>query len=168
MGQFEGFIGVDFWTALFVLLNTLAIFFVARKYLFNPVHKMITDRQSEIDGMYADADKAKKDAEEMASEYRRKLSEAQATSEKLVKEAVSRGQNREEEIVRQANQEAAAILDKAQHDVALEKKKAVNDAKNEISSMALAIAEKVVGREINAKDQAALVDQFINELGDKA
>ena len=84
MGQFEGFIGVDFWTALFVLLNTLAIFFVARKYLFNPVHKMITDRQSEIDGMYADADKAKKDAEEMASEYRRKLSEAQATSEKLV------------------------------------------------------------------------------------
>ena len=34
MGQFESFIGVDFWTALFVRLNTLAIFLVARKYLF--------------------------------------------------------------------------------------------------------------------------------------
>ena len=63
MGQFEGFIGVDFWTALFVLLNTLAIFFVARKFLFNPVHKMITDRQKEIDTMYADAGKAKEEAE---------------------------------------------------------------------------------------------------------
>ncbi len=166
MGQFEGFIGVDFWTALFVLLNTLAIFFVARKYLFNPVHKMITDRQQEIDGMYADAGKAKQSAEELAAEYQQKLADAQATSERLVKEAVARGQTREEEIVRGANAEAAAILDKAANDVALEKKKAVNDAKNEISSMALAIAEKVVGHELNGQDQKALVDHFIDELGD--
>ncbi len=167
MGQFEGFIGVNFWTALFVLLNTLAIFFVARKYLFGPVHKMITDRQKEIDGMYEDAGKAKEEAENRAQEYAQKLSEAQATSERLVKEAVERGQHREEEIVRQANEEATAILDKAAHDVQREKKKAVNDAKNEISSMAVAIAEKIVGRELNEKDQQRMVDEFISELGDK-
>ena len=51
---------------------------------------------------------------------------------------------------------------------ALEKKKAVNDAKNEISAMAVAIAEKVVDRELTDSDQSALVDHFINELGDKA
>ena len=168
MGQFESFIGVNFWTALFVLLNTLTIFFVAKKFLFRPVHKMITDRQNEIDGMYADAGKAKDDAQAMANEYQQKLSEAQATSDRLVKEAVVRGQNREEEIVRQANAEASAILSKAAADAALEKKKAVNDAKNEISEMAMAIAEKVVGRELNAADQSSLVDNFINELGDKA
>ena len=167
MGQFEGFIGVNFWTALFVLLNTLAIFFVARKYLFGPVHKMITDRQKEIDGMYEDAGKAKEEAENRAQEYAQKLSEAQATSERLVKEAVERGQHREEEIVRQANEEATAILDKAAHDVQREKKKAVNDAKNVISSMAVAIAEKIVGRELNEKDQQRMVDEFISELGDK-
>ena len=96
MGQFESFIGVNFWTALFVLLNTLTVFFVAKKFLFKPVQKMITDRQNEIDGMYADAGKAKDDAQAMALEYQQKLSEAQATSERLVKEAVARGQNREE------------------------------------------------------------------------
>ena len=168
MGQFESFIGVNFWTALFVLLNTLTIFFVAKKFLIGPVHKMITDRQNEIDGMYADAGKAKDDAQAMANEYQQKLSEAQATSDRLVKEAVVRGQNHEEEIVRQANAEASAILSKAAADAALEKKKAVNDAKNEISEMAMAIAEKVVGRELNAADQSSLVDNFINELGDKA
>ena len=167
MGQFEGFIGVDFWTALFVLLNTLAIFFVARKYLFNPVHKMITDRQKEIDTMYADAGKAKEDAENMAAEYQRKLADAQATSDRLVKEAVIRGQNREEEIVRQSTEEATAIMNKASNDIAMEKKKAINDAKNEISSMAMAIAEKVVGHELKESDQSALVDHFIDELGDK-
>ena len=168
MGQFESFIGVNFWTALFVLLNTLTIFFVAKKFLFKPVQKMITDRQNEIDGMYADAGKAKEDAQAMAAEYQQKLSDAQATSERLVKEAVARGQSREEEIVRQANAEASAILSKASADAAQEKKKAVNEAKNEISEMAMAIAEKVVGRELNGADQSALVDNFINELGEEA
>ena len=168
MGQFESFIGVNFWTALFVLLNTLAVFFVARKFLFKPVHKLITDRQNEIDGMYADAGKAKADAQEMAAEYQRKLADAQATSERLVKEAVVRGQNREDEIVRQANAEASAILNKAAADAQQEKKKAVNDAKDEIAEMAMAIASKVVERELSSDDQSALVERFIDELGDDA
>ncbi|MBR6525135.1 MAG: F0F1 ATP synthase subunit B [Clostridia bacterium] len=168
MGYFESFIGVNFWTALFVLLNTLLIFFVAKKFLVGPVHKMITDRQKEIDDMYENAGKAQQDAKDMKAEYQEKLSQAQLTSERMVKEAVQRGQNREEEIIRQANAEASAILDKAANDALLEKKKAVNDAKNEISGLALAIAEKVVGRELNGEDQQALVDHFIDELGDKA
>ena len=167
MGQFESFIGVDFWTALFVLLNTLAIFLVARKYLFKPVHKLITDRQKEIDGMYADAGKAKEDAEAMAAEYQRRLSEAQETSDRLVREATARAQEREEEIVRKAQAEAAAILDKAALDADREKDRAIGEAKDEIAEMAFSIAEKVVGRELNASDHSALVDQFIDELGDK-
>ena len=168
MGYFESFIGVNFWTALFVILNTLVIFFVAKHFLIEPVHKIITDRQKEIDDMYENADKAKSDAQAMKADYQQKLEAAQATAERLVKEAAARGANREEEIVRQANEEAAQILAKAAADAQLEKKKAVNDAKDEISGLAMAIAGKVVGRELNAADQSALVDHFIDELGDKA
>lgn len=165
---FEELLGVNPWTALFVLLNTLAIFFVAKKFLFLPVMKMIQERQQEIDGQYASADTAREEADALRTEYRQKLSEAQATSERLVKEAVARGQSREEEIVRQAHIEASAILDKAAADIAQEKKKALNDAKDEISDMAMAIADKVVGRALNESDHAALIDHFINELGDEA
>ena len=168
MGYFESFIGVNFWTALFVLLNTLVIFFVAKHFLIVPVHKIITDRQKEIDDMYESADKARSDAQAMKADYQQKLEAAQATAERLVKEAAVRGANREEEIVRQANAEASAILAKAAADAQLEKKKAVNDAKDEISEMAMAIAGKVVGRELTNADQSALVDHFIDELGDKA
>lgn len=168
MGYFEDFIGVNLWTALFTLLNTLTVIYVGTKFLFKPVMKIIAERQAEIDEMYSDADKAKADATAMEAEYKQKLSAAQATSERLVKEAVARGQSREEEIVRNANAEAAAILDKAAADIAQEKKKAINDAKDEISDLALAIAGKVVGRELNAADQAKLVDDFINGLGDEA
>ena len=142
MGEFEAFVGVDFWTALFVLLNTLAIFFVAKKFLFKPVMKMIKDRQEEIDNMYRDADIAKSEAQALEAEYKEKLSQAQLTGERMVREATERGQRREEEIIRQANAEADAIMAKASADIALEKKKALNDAKDEISGIAIAIAER--------------------------
>ena len=162
---FEELLGVNPWTALFTLANTVALFIVAKKYLFGPVMQMIQDRQNEIDGMYADAESAKKEAQTLQAEYQQKLEGAVEESQRLVKEAVARGQSREEEILRQANREAAAILDKAAADIAQEKKKAINDAKDEISGIAIAIANKVVRREISEKDQADLVDSFISELG---
>lgn len=165
MGENLSFIGIDFWTALFTLLNFLAVFFVGKRFLWGPVMKIITDRQKEIDDLYADAETSKRSALAMEAEYKEKLSLAAETGERLVKEAVARGQAREEAIVRQANQEAAAIMDKAAADIAQEKKKAINDAKNEISGIAIAIAEKVVEREINAVDQQQLVDDFIKGLG---
>lgn len=166
MGYFENFIGVNFWTALFVLLNTLAVFFVAKKKLFEPVMKLIRDRQQEIDDMYTKAGEAKEQAKALRAEYEDKLSAATETSERLVKEAVARGQAREEEIIRQANAEASAILNKASADIAQEKKKAINEAKDEISDIAMAVASKVVGRELKGADQTDLVDSFIDELGD--
>jgi F-type H+-transporting ATPase subunit b len=164
---FESFLGVNPWTALFILLNTLTIFFVARKFLFNPVMKIIAERQQEIDDHYSGANTARDEAEALRAEYTAKLSDAKAASEQIVKEAVARGQAREEDIIRKANADAAAIMDKASADIALEKKKAINDAKNEISGLAMAIAGKVVERELSGADQEKLIDRFIDELGDQ-
>lgn len=166
--MFESFIGVNFWTALFVLLNTLAIFFVAKKFLFVPVMNMIKSRQEEIDSMYLEANHAKDEAIALEAQYKEKLSLAAATGERMVKEAMERGHSREEEILRQANEEASAIMAKASADIALEKKKALNDAKDEISDIAMAIAEKVVGRELSNADHADLVSSFIDRLGEHA
>ena len=167
MGPGE-FLNINFFTALFTLVNTIALFLVLKKYLFKPVMQMITDRQKEIDDMYDAAGTAEANAKAMEQEYQQKLSVAAETGERLVKEAVARGQTREEEILRQANDQAAAILSKANADIAMEKKKAINEAKDEISEIALAIAEKVVARELTDADQANLVDAFIKELGEQA
>ena len=166
MGEYFSFIGIDFWTALFTLLNFLAVFFVGKRYLWGPVTKMITDRQKEIDDMYAEADTARTSAKALEKEYEAKLSVAAQTSEKLVREAVARGQAREEEILRNANQRAEAMLEKASADIQQEKKKALNDAKDEISELALSIAAKVVDRELTEEDHQRLVEQFIEDLGE--
>ncbi len=164
MGPGE-FLNINFFTALFTLLNTITLFLVLKHFLFQPVMKMITDRQKEIDDMYAEAGAAKDTAKALETEYREKLSMAAETSERIVKEAVARGQSREEEIIRQANADAAAIMDKAAASIAQEKKKAINDAKDEISVIAISIAEKVVAREIRSEDQKRFVEDFIGGLG---
>ncbi|MBQ9408517.1 MAG: F0F1 ATP synthase subunit B [Clostridia bacterium] len=166
MGQFESFIGVDLWTALFVLLNTLAIFFVARKFLFKPVHKLISDRQAEIDEMYAEADRQKQSAESMAKELGEKLQDAQNESDRIVKDALVRAEGKEREIVAAARTEAQAVLDKAAKDAEKEKLRALNEAKDEIASISINIAEKVLQRQLDDSDQSKLVDEFISRLGE--
>ena len=163
---FEEFLGVNPWTAVFTLANTVALFLVLKHYLFDKLMQVVRERQQEIDDMYTQADLARQQAQALEADYTKKLSAARETSEAMVKEAVARGQSREEEIIRQANAQASALMDKAAADIAREKKKAVNEAKDQISGLAMDIAQKVVGRSLNTGDQTRLIDQFIEELGD--
>ena len=75
---------------------------------------------------------------------------------------------RSEKIIGEAQQQAAQIKSKASADIAMEKKNGSNDAKNVMSGIAMAIASKVVERELGEEDQSGLIDRLINELGDQA
>ena len=165
MGSGE-FLNINFFTALFTLANTVALFLVLKKFLFKPVLAMIESRQKEIDDLYADAGNAKQQAQLLEEEYRQRLDAATETGDRLVKEATARAHSRSEEIIAGANAEADAIRAKAVADIAQEKKKAMNDAKDEISVLALDIAGKVVGRELTNADRTRLVDSFIDGLGE--
>ena len=166
MTGFESFVGIDPWTALFTFCNMMITFAVLKKFLFNPVKKMIDDRQAEIDTMYADADSAKQKAAELEQEYQQHLQSIRDERDTLLREATARAQKREEEIVGEARAEAAALRAAAEADIAQERKKAVNDLKNEIGGIAVDIAGKVVEREINETDHKALIDEFIRNVGD--
>ncbi len=164
--MFESFLGVNPWTSLFILLNTLTIYFVAKKFLFGPVMNIIETRQKEIDDLYESASTAQAEADFLRQEYQLKLSDARSAAEDILRDATLRGQSREEEILRQANAEASALMAKASRDIEQERRKALQEAKSQISGIALAIAGKVVERELTQEDQTQLIDQFIVQLGD--
>ena len=166
MTEFENFIGLNPWTALFTLCNLVIVFLMLKKFLFKPVNKMIDDRQKEIDGLFADANAAKQDAESMRTDYTRKLSEAKETSAHILAEATQEANRRSDEIIRQARLEADALRQKAGTEIALEKKKAINEVKSDISKIALDIAGKVVEREMDGADQERLVEGFLRQMGD--
>lgn len=166
MTGFESFIGLNPWTALFTLINLVITFLILKKFLFKPVKKMIDDRQKEIDDTYQAADTAKAEAEALRSDYHSRLSNAKTEAAGIIQSATVDAQQRGEQIVRQARQDADQLREKANADIARERRKALNEVKDDISTIAVDIAEKVVKKELNAKDQQALIEQFIQEMGE--
>ncbi len=166
MTGFESFVGVNPWTALFTFCNMIITFLVLKKFLFKPVKKMIDDRQKEIDDLYADAGAAKAEAEALEAEYQAHLRDIKEESAAMLRQAAARAQKQEESLVAEAGAEAQACREAAGADLAQERKKAVNDLKNEIGGMAVEIAGKVVEREIREADHRALIDEFIRNVGD--
>lgn len=108
----------------------------------------------------------KQKAADLEKKYADHLQSIKDERDAMLREATARAQKREEEIVGEARAEAASIRAAAEADIAQERKKAVNDLKNEIGGMAVEIAGKVVEREINESDHQALIDEFIRNVGD--
>lgn len=164
--KFEAFVGVNPWTMLFAWLNLLILYLFLKKLAFNPLKNMIDSRQKEIDDMYSDAESARSDAETMKKDYEMKLSLANEESEAILKNAQRKAQLREEEILRDANAQAARTLERAEEQIELEKKHALNQVKNEVSEMAISIASAVIERDVKAEEHSDLIDDFINNMGE--
>ena len=166
LDKFEAFVGVNLWTMLFAWINILILYLFLKKLLFKPVKNMIDSRQKEIDDLYSDAESSKQNAMQLEAEYQEKISHADEESEEILRRAVRRAQLREEEILKEADKKAERTLQRAQEQVELEKKRAINEVKNEVSDMALAIAEAVIERDINDADHKDLIDEFIDSIGE--
>ncbi len=166
--DFEAFVGVNFWTMLFAWCNLLILYLFLRKLLFGPIKNMIDSRQKEVDDLYADAENSCREADEMKAEYEEKMKRAEEESEEILKRAVRKAQLREEEILHEADEKAARTLKRAEEQVELEKKRAINEVKDEVSDMAIGIAAAVIERDIDKKEHAAMIDDFIRTMGEKA
>ena len=163
---YEELLGVNLFTAIFALLNAIALFLVLKKFLFKPIEQVIEQRQEEVDKIYDDAESAKADAEAYKAEYDERLAHAKEEAVDIIKAAQERADRLGEEIVNDAKSKADDLMKRADAEIAQERKKAVNELKNEISVISLDIAEKMLDREINEGDHAELINRFIEEMGE--
>lgn len=167
LDQFEAFVGVNFFTMIFAWINLVILYVFLKKLLFKPVKNMIDSRQKEIDDMYSEAETSRNDANELKAEYEEKISKATEESEEILKRAVRRAELREEEILKEADAKAMRTLERAEEQIALEKKRAVNDVKDEVSDIAITIAKAVIERDVSKEDHKALIDEFIDKFGEE-
>lgn len=159
-------ISINIWQILISLCNLLILFLVLKKFLYKPVMKVMAERQSKIDTQINDAKQDRTAAEAMRAEYEEKLEKAAAEGDQIIKNAVQRARTQEEEILKSANDSAARTLKRAEEQVELERRKAVNQLKDEVSGMAVDIASAVIEKNLTAEDNKALIDKFIENLGE--
>ena len=147
---------------LFIQLLIVKIFFLDK------IKAILDQRREAADKQIAEAEAARSEANAIKETYEQNMRVAKAKADDLLLSAQKTATLRSEEIISQAQAAAAQLKSKASADIEMEKKKAINDAKDEISGLAMAIAGKVVERELKQADQADLIDGFIRELGDEA
>ena len=166
MELYQALITLDGWTFLAQICNLMIQLVIFKKLLLNPVKKVIAERKAKADSQIADAEKLRTEAEAMKAEYEQNLQNARAEANQIVANAQKTATARSEEIVGEARAQAAALKQKAKSDIAQERKKAVNEVKDEIGGIAMEIASKVVEREISEKDHKDLIDEFIKNVGE--
>ncbi|MEF9969621.1 MAG: F0F1 ATP synthase subunit B [Ruthenibacterium sp.] len=166
MEQFQSLVGLMPWTWIFTICNLLVLTAGVKHFLFKPVQAILAKRQESIQTQYTEAEKAEESAKAMQVEYEARLANAKAEATDIVKTATTRATMRGEELVSAARNEANALKVKADADIASERKRAAGELKNDISSLALGIAGKVVEKEIDPATHRALIDEFIQQVGE--
>lgn len=151
-------------------LMIIAIFFlflIMSYFLFNPARKMLNSRKEKIQKELSTAKSAMENAQSLKKEYEEKLQNADKEAENILSEARRKALANENQIVAQAKEEAARILERARVEAELEKQKMSDDIKREIIFVASLMAGKVVAASVDTNLQNQLIDETLKEMGDK-
>lgn len=166
MENFQSLVALAPWNIINALINLLILTLGVKHFLFKPVQAILQKRQEQINASYSEASIAMENAKVMEAEYTAHLANAKAEASTIVKDANARAIVHGEEIITSAKAEADHIRIKAHADIITERKNAALALKNDISNIALGIAGKVVEKEIDANTHRALIDEFIENMGD--
>ena len=153
--------------AIVLALSMLVLFTLLSYLLFNPVRDMLEKRKQRV---FDEQETAKRERQEAAiykEEYEQKLKEIKKEAEEILSEARKKAMKNEAKIVAEAKEEAARIIERANAEIELEKKHALDDMKQEIIAIATLMAQKVVTASIDTKVQESLIEETLKEMGEQ-
>lgn len=165
MDQFAQFVDLNLWRVFVTICNTLITFLIVKHFLYKPLRAMLAAREQEVADLYAKAESDRREAEAMKRDYTVSIANARDEAAEIVSSAQKRAEQRSEELVQQANAEAAAVKKRAEESIEQERRKAMNELKGEIADLSVMIASKVVEREVNEEDHKRMIEDFIGKVG---
>lgn len=152
--------------AVLMIIAVFVLFLIASHYLFNPVRDMLEKRQNKIRDELALAAADMEEAKALKEEYEARLKNVEKEAEEILADARKRALSNENKIVAVAKEEAARIVERANTEAVLEKKKAADDVKREMVTLASLLAGKVVNAAIDTTVQNSLIEETLKEIGE--
>ena len=154
------------WELAIQITNTIVLFWILRKILFKPVLSIIDARESAIKSDIATGEQAKSEGLALKAEYEQKLAAVKNEGQEIIKQATLRAEQKSDEIISSAKEEAISLKERANKDIAQEKQKVMNELKNDISSIAILAASKVIEKDIDQAKHEEMINKFIEEVGE--
>ena len=153
-------------TFLFTIANFFILLAILNKLLYKPMLAMLDERKKTIADSLNQAQAARAEADKIKADYEVHLNEAKKEAQEIIARANKMGEEMREEMVTKAKTEAEKVLLKAQAEIAREKDQAVNALRQEVATLAVLAAGKVVSKSLTVEDHQLMVEEFVNEVGD--
>lgn len=159
-------ISINIWHIVISLCNLLILFLVLKKFLYQPVRKILAQRQAAIDSRYEEADEAKSDALASKAEWEKRMAAADEEAAAIIGSAVESANRQSSAILGETREKAERMVNRARAEADAERRKAEDDIRLRIADVSTAIAGKLLEREITPDDHSDLIDAFISEIGE--
>lgn len=162
--------GLDLQLGFDVVLQTICVlllFLLLSYILYEPVKKILHDRQERIKNELASAAADMEEAGKLRADYESKIKNIDKEADQILADARKKALKKEEEIIAEAKEEAARIIARANTEVELEKKKVKDEVKTEMIAVATAMAGKFITESVDAKKQKLLIEETLKEMGDQ-
>lgn len=140
------------------------VFFFVWRWAMPTITETLEKRRQAITGQMDEAEKAKREAESLLSDYRAQLAEAKTEGSRLIEEARQSADQMKADIVAKAEQDAEGIRAKAREEAASEMSRALSDAKSQVGDISVELAGKIVGESLDANAHKALIDRYLADL----
>ena len=164
MEEYLPFVSIDIWTMIFTWANLIILFLLLKKFMFKPVNKVLDERAEEIENSYKEAEDTKSKAQSMKAEYESKLHGVIKEADGIIKSAVETANKRSDSIVSEANEQAKHIIEKLQKQIERDRENAMSEAEADIASMAVDIAEKILGKKLDTDTDEKLISDIIDRI----
>jgi F-type H+-transporting ATPase subunit b len=152
-------------TFIFSLINLGILYWALKKLLFKPVTEFMENRTKSIEDNIQNAKQKNAEADKLKKDYEDQLLTARGQVDSLIKEAREKATKEYEGILAQAKEDSQTMLEKARADIENERQQMIKSIRNEVASLALAAASKVIEANMDNDKNRAIVEKFIDEEG---
>lgn len=167
LGAAPSSIPTAFGTGFVLLVSFLVLLFALSYFVWEPVKKVMDDREQLIHDDIQSAENAKRDAEELRKKNEEILSNTQAEISEMFEKSREEAKKQQQSIIDEATINAKRLMSDAEKDIEQEKKKAVREINDQVADLSVLIAQKVIQKELSPQDQKDLIDKYLQEAGDK-
>ncbi len=147
------------------LVSFLVLFGVLAKFAFPPITKMLDKRSETIRESLEASEATRIEAERLLEEYKTQMIEARHEAAKVIEQGRKISETMKNEIMAKANEDAQALLVKAREGIEAEKKAAIAELQSSVADLSVAVAGKLIGETLSAKDHAKLIERYVAEVG---
>ena len=152
--------GLVVWT----ILTFLLLVFVLAKFAWEPLLKMLQDREDMVRSSLEDAEKAKSELERLNEESEAIMAKARSEAQSILADGKAAAEKVKDDIIAKSKEQANKIREDAGNQIQVEKDKAISEIKKEVVNLTLSVAEKLIQKNLSDADNKSLIEESLKKV----